>query len=766
MTAWMAAFCAGVIILYCSGVLLAWTHYIFVAVLVLATCLPRFLIPFLLLLAGWFYASLVAQSHQADIDFLADQNKTVEVIGFACSLPKQRRFNQAIRFCARALSDDSGQSWVAIHSRMDLRWLEDTQLNVEEAFWRLRVELQAPHSTANATGVSYEQYLFYQRIAARGRIKEQLSLQHQWHPGGLDQLLYRANRQRWIIGERLVEAIGDLEHYGTLRALILGDRSALSDQEHRLLQQTGTQHLMAISGLHVGIVLLVFGAALRPGIAGLLLIAVLSFAYIVLVGFPASAQRAWMMGMCILLVRERGWRVSPFKGYLLALTVVLLLDPLVTLSLGFWYSFYAVFWLLCLAALFEYRFNLTMLFAVQLFMTLALVALSSLFGLAHFGASVPANLVAIPWVSLVILPGALLAFLVSLVSPEAGALLFSALDLCLHGLYAYFESLRTINFPFKLESSLLAGLSYASILLVMLMVWRQSFFRVITIAILVLYLVVPSRIAQHQGHELVVFDAGQGLAMFVRHGEWTWLFDSGPQYGRYSVAESAIAPYLSRQHQLNSMTGMLLSHGDSDHTGQADALISRFDPIYRWSGEPERLPSHSRFTACYTGQRWQQHRLAIEVLFPPLGYVPNSSNNASCVVMLTLDRVRFLMMGDLEGKGELDFLRQYQGDLQADVLIAGHHGSRFATSHALLKRVNPRYVVFSAGYQNRFGHPHQAVVDRVLWYGAKPLMTSETGAIRFGLRDFDAQAVPPELHIDVLRDEDRPFWMQGKSSGE
>jgi competence protein ComEC len=229
----------------------------------------------------------------------------------------------------------------------------------------------------------------------------------------------------------------------------------------------------------------------------------------------------------------------------------------------------------------------------------------------------------------------------------------------------------------------------------------------------------------------------------VQNGASLWVYDTGPAFERFSNARAVLTPYLESQSFDPMLSGLIVSHGDMDHAGESEWFADYFSPRTIWIGEPKRTPLKQTSTGCALGQSWEwasnSSSLRVDVLWPRKGYQATSANNHSCVVRFTLNGTAFLVMGDLEGEGEramLAWMAEHHmlAELKADVLIAGHHGAEAASSMTLLKHVKPEYVVFSAGYLNRFRHPSSGAQARVKRISAQALNTFDTGAIAFSVR--------------------------------
>lgn len=758
----VAAFCAGVIILYCSGTLLAPTTGIFpVSFLLLALLVlwpKRPLLYLVLCLSGLLYASLFAVSHQVRIVPSQWEGRALSIQGFRCSLVDQSPHFKRFDFCLSGVPEgelhDLSEGVVRLYQNTD---------DVPEAgrAYQLQVSLKRPHGAANPDGVPYEKYLFARGIVATGQVL-QLQASPQipltvWQSASVQVMVW----QQWI-ADVLARDLRPFDQRGVLRALLTGDRSDIDPALNQVFNVTGVQHLLAISGLHVVIVVGWLWYLTRSFRHGVWLVVGFGFVYVLLTGFAESAQRAWLMvvlGFAVLSGRT-DW--SLFRLWMFSLLLVLLWQPLATLLIGTWLSFIAVLILLVLLRARPVRGDdFGWLLQAQLMLMLVMMPIYQHFSLHLGGISLLANMLAIPLVSLLLLPLVMLAFAVSLFSSDLAFYLYWLANETTYFLLEFLRAISVAVFPVWLDRPfwlwLLAMLMGATLLLP---IWRQTVW--LFLPVLVLFMLYPSRNLGVKDERFVVLDAGQGLAIVMQMQEGIWLYDVGPSLDGMSTAQQVIVPYLQKRSVHAAVTGLIVSHADLDHAGGYPDLVSAFDVKTIWLGDAQRMQRlyqpHEAQT-CRAGMSFQGEAYALEVLYPLPESTPKSSNNHSCVVRFTWHGKRFLLMGDLEGEAEMELVRQYKHELKADVLIAGHHGSNNATRFALLKFVEPDYVVFASGYRNRFGHPHPDVLGRVEAAGAVALQTAHFGAISFAFDD-DSGA----LTYEVVRDDTAPFWVSRPGS--
>lgn len=746
----LAAFCAGPIILYCYGKLLPAFVYIFFSVCCLFLVKHRSFLPILCFVAACLVAQYaVTMQSQAQLKG-AQEHKEVQVAAYLCSIPRNYLQYSKADFCLLEAKDlPVGEG------KLSLTWPSSMSLDPSVAYFRLKVSLVPPRSAQNFVGGSFEKYLFYQRVVAKGQILEVVDERvSDKQANYLARIFQSLNHYRIGLNAYLDKYLSKLTHGGLSRALLLGERGHISAEEANILRYTGTQHLLAISGLHVGLIMLALYRLTPAGIWRVPFVAGLGFVYVLMVGASESALRAWVMIVLVLLFLSGRWKRNLSAGYVLALFVVLIIDPLSPMNLGVWYSF------LCVALLLMvFRFHaslgsdLSSLLLIQFVLVLGMAPIHAVNGSVQGFSSLFGNVIAVPWVSFIILPLNLVAMLVSLVNESLGTIFFSIADICLQILMQYLASISDLFAQFRFGSRLLVLICYSLVCLAAIVLIRFSILKFLLMLTLFTILYFPL-VRDKSSFEVLVFDAGQGLSMAMNWQDQYWLYDTGLSSGHYSLVESAVFPYFRSREMLYNLTGLVVSHGDADHAGGAARVDAYLGPRYLWAGEPGRLQGLSSKTLCHTGLRWQEGEGVVEVVYPfsEANAQGLTSNNQSCVLRFRYRSIVFLVMGDLEGEAEMALVEKYGSQLRADVLIAGHHGSNNASSYALLKHVRPQYFVASAGYLNRFGHPHPDVVERAESMGAEVLDTSKLGALRFKLEE-------EKLRVEFAREMLANFWM-------
>lgn len=615
-------------------------------------------------------------------------------------------------------------------SLMRLAWYAGPPVSSGER-WRLAVKLKRPGGLLNPDAFDYEAWLLAQRIGATGTIKDG----------------QRLSEARWAwrdsIRQRLlsVDAQG---RSGALAALVLGDGSGLSREDWRILQDTGTVHLLVISGQHIGLLAavmywLVAGLArfglwpLRwpwlPWACGLAFAA--AFGYGLLAGFDVPVQRACVMVGLVLLWRLRFRHLGAWWPLLLAFNGVLLLDPLASLRPGFWLSFAAVAVLVFTfgGRLGAWRWWQTWTRA-QWLIAIGLCPVLLALNLPISLSGPLANLFAVPWVSLVVLPPALLGT-VLLPVPYVGAGLLWLAGGLIDGL---FRALAMIagHWPAWIAPSLPAWVwAIGSLGAVLLLLPRGVPLRPLGWPLLLL-LAMPPRERLAEGlADIWQLDVGQGLAILIRTRHHALLYDAGPRFGDFDLGERVVLPAL-RKLSVRNLDLMLLSHADADHAGGALAITRGLTVDQVISGDPAGLPAQLGAEACASGQQWQWDGVRFQLW---QWTDAHDSNQRSCVLQIEANGERLLLTGDIDTHAERSLLDSPLA-VPTQWLQAPHHGSRSSSSMALLNVLKPESVLISRGHGNSFGHPHPTVLARYRKQGLHIYDSAEHGAIHLQLGRF------------------------------
>ncbi|MFJ4155402.1 DNA internalization-related competence protein ComEC/Rec2 [Pseudomonas sp. NPDC089752] len=610
--------------------------------------------------------------------------------------------------------------------RLLLNWFEGPPVRTGER-WRLAVSLQRPAGLLNPHGPDREAQLLARRVGATGTVKAGHVLQASSR-GWRDTL-----RQRLLA----VDANGQA---GALVALVLGDGAGLARDDWRVLQATGTVHLLVISGQHIGLVAGLFYALVAgmarwglwparwpwlPWACGLALTAALAYGWLAGAGVPV--QRACLMLAVVMLWRLRFRHLGAFVPLLMAINGVLIVDPLAPLLPGFWLSFAAVAILVfCFSARLGRWRPWQAWSRAQWVIAIGLLPVLLATGLPVSLSAPVANLLAVPWVSLAVLPLALLGTLLLPLPGVGEALLWLAggsLDV-LFRVLAWVADWRPAWVP-----PALPGWAWLLVCLGALLVLLPAGLPLRALGgVMLLALWVPREPVMPGQVEVWQLDVGQGLAVLLRTPGHSLLYDAGPARGDSDLGERVVLPTLRRL-GVRELDVMLISHGHADHAGGALAVFRGVPVGQVFAGEAQDLAADLAARPCSSGESWEWEGVRFALWHWAQG---QSSNDRSCVLLVEANGERLLLAGDLEAGAEQAWLAA--NDTPAvDWLQAPHHGSRTSSTEAFIRGAAPRGVLISRGRNNGFGHPHAQVIERYRRHGLAIHDTAVHGALRLVL---------------------------------
>ncbi len=643
---------------------------------------------------------------------------------------------QAVRVC--------GEGLVGSRLRLsDYHRGDERRALVAGHAYRLVARLKPLHGHVNPGGFDYRRWLFRHRIVATGYLREPavaLGAAPGWS-AGVDRLRSSARSR---LADSLQEAAAlDLpDQAGVAGAalfhgLALGDRSELTDRQWETLLASGTNHLLAISGLHVGMIAALAAWLVRalwgrlpvsrgvPAQRVAALAAVTAgWGYALIAGLSIPTLRAALMLTVLLLgvLMQRRWRLLDL--WLLAFVLVLAIDPFAPLDMGFWLSFAAVLLIILFVRGRESVWRPFELVRLQWLLTLGLLPLTwVLFDRVAF-ASLPANLLAVPLVSMLITPLALTGLLVSTFDAAWGGLVAWLIGWLGAGLFAALDWLVAL-FP---DSTRAPPPGAAVLLLLLALVWlmlpRRFPGRAWALVLIMPALLIGSAGPTHGRFEATVLDVGQGLAVVLRTQGHALLYDAGPRFGRFDTGEAVVLPAL-RALGIGRLDRIVISHAARDHAGGLAAVHSAFPraAVIGLVGPAAGLPA-GEGVSCRHGQTWRWDGVHFELVRPPLG----SANDRSCVLRVVGASTSLLLTGDIEAAGE-QWLRRH-ADLTADVVLMGHHGSATSSTAGFVEATGAHHALASVGFLNRWEHPRPAVVSRWQGAGATVWRTDRHGALR------------------------------------
>ncbi len=719
-----------------------------------------------LLLAGWFVAGFALAglhaAHALALQLPATPERvdaTVEgrIIDLPLHEPRRTRF---------AFHVDDADVPALRGRELRLSWYDDdpvarARLRAGER-WRLHVRLRAPRGLRNPGGADAEKHAMAQRLAATGYLRDPASARRLAPANGID-------AWREAMSDRIAARIARPPSR-FVRAMALGDVRGLDESDWRVLRANGLTHLIAISGFHVGLVAGFFALWVRglwwlwPALARRVPAPIAAagaalaggWLYAAVAGFALPTVRTALMISIVAVMRMRRLPLRPMDALALAALAVLLVDPLAVLAAGFWLSFAGVAWLLWCLPRASGR-PVRDFLSAQGVAALGLLPLGvMLFGQASLAGPV-ANLLAVPWWSLVVVPLALLGLGLETVAQGAGAWAWEAAAWCFELSWPLFEWLGASPLSlWWLPEARWFALPLALLGAFWLLLPRGVPGKGLAL-LLWLPLLWPDRRLPAPGEaELVVVDVGQGLAVVVRTASHALLFDAGPAVrDGFDAGERAVVPAL---HALGvaRLDRVVISHGDNDHAGGWEAVREVFPAAKVLAPDGLALPGSK---PCLAGSGWSWEGVRFRFLHPPPDF-PYLRNESSCVLRIETAGGAALLTGDI-GEVIERRLAQDPAAVRAEVVLVAHHGSGGSSDPGFVAATGAREALVSAGHGNRFGHPRPHVLQRWADAGARTHDTAHGGAlrVRLGRRGVTVEArrqAQPRLWDAARRGEPHP----------
>ncbi len=635
--------------------------------------------------------------------------------------------------------------------------------------WQLHLKLKKIHGAINPGGFDYAAWAFAHGILATGWVDpHQTNLQ-------LNAAIfsYGIARVRQNLAEKIDLILNQSAIKGLIKALVVGDQSSILAQQWQVLRQTGTNHLFAIAGLHIG-----FAAHLMYRLCGwfskrslwlTLRIStplVSAFAalcsavvYSALAGFALPTKRAVIMLAVFLITKIRRRYVSFSHGWFVALGIILLINPLQILTESFWLSFVAVGSLIygfhgqiqlhphCLSAKLIHGIKTQWITSVALIpLTLLLFQQASL-------VSFFANFIAIPWIGFLVAPLCLLSGLLLLDFPTLGTPLLKTANFLLASFWPILQKISIMPnsqwYQVVLNPWMLISATIAILLLLAPKGFPARWLALIWLLPLLFYL---HKKPEFGAADFTLLDVGQGLSAVIATTHHVLVFDAGAHRNHgVDAGEAVVLPFL-RWFHLNRIDILMISHGDNDHIGGAATLLQMLPVEKIITSVPERFASRAAFS-CVAGQTWRWDGVNFEVLSPLFGHFL-TGNNSSCVLKVTTPKHSVLLTGDIEKEAEKILLNAMPEKLAADVLIAPHHGSKTSSTEEFINAVHPSVVLFPVGYRNQYHLPSPLIVKRYQEAGAKLYDSVRCGSIEVELNLSD------DLPVHCYREEHQRFWRE------
>jgi len=663
------------------------------------------------------------------------EGKDLIIRGYISSIPDSAQFGQNFLFATRIING------ARVKTFLHLTWQNKfVHLHVGEE-WQFTVHLKKIHSTMNPGGFDYEAFALYQGLRANGYIinkaKNKLLSNH-WYHGSLDRI-------RQNLKEKIEKNLPLSNTSQWITALVTGERRGINQEKWRVLRNTGTNHLMAIAGLHIGFMaaftFIVVGWCWRriptltikipSQIAGSVAALLMALTYSSLAGFSIPTQRACLMLSIILVMTLLRRNIFSWYTWSLALCIMLLLNPLSVLNESFWLSFGSV-------ALIIYgvsaRLNPGNLWwkwgRIQWVIGLGLIPFSVWLFHQFSIVSFVANSIAIPWVGFLLVPLCLLGSFTLIFSEKMAGIILLLADKNLDVLWGILTWLSQLSWASWYQTIpnhwVLIAACLGVVILLIPVGFPGRWFGIMWMLPLFLYHPAKPKLGEAW---FTLLDVGQGLSAVVQTQQHLLVFDSGAKLSvSFDMGESVVVPFLHTLGAKN-LDMLVISHGDNDHSGGALAILEQF-PVAAIKTSVTEKTSQKNVSYCLRGEKWIWDGVYFEFLYPSPTEL-NLDNDSSCVLKVTAKNKSFLLTGDIEKYAEKYLLANEVDKLASDVLIAPHHGSKTSAVDGFLQAVKPQMVLFAVGYRNRYHFPNRLVIEKYNMMHVKQYDSVHAGAIIF-----------------------------------
>lgn len=682
------------------------------------------------------------------------------------------------------------------------------------------VKLKPPHGFASPGSFSYQKWLISQDISATGSVRELTSLNdrnvnlHSENSKNENRKSPVSMQSHWLkfwqnglkLNHNQDEPISS--NHALIYALLTGDKSFMQTNQKQILQNSGTSHLFAISGMHLGMIALFINlflkfigyliqplTSLKVRITITLVILTL-FAFIT--GWQPPITRALLMLSFLYVTWLSSSHFSLWRIFIYSMAISIVINPNVILGLGFWLSFGAFFFIIIINSKVKFKDNsrgnvrkqpsnlsslqkhkqsiinyLILFLKFQTLIIILLFPLTAYFFNQFTPAALLSNLIAIPLMTAIIMPCIAISIIVQmLISLESQNPCIAIAVWLIEYLFSALNLIQThiSIWPIHLSQT---EMIITSLLLITLYLLSNIQIRLSCLAIITLIIFSPKQKLPHGIYQVNTLDIGQGLALVIQTQNQTLIFDTGNRWSDYSDAMRFVGiPYLLHN-KINTVDHVILSHGDNDHMGAFSSLDDYANIKNIWHGSGVKISSivqtgsaletgdgaekkaSGEYTSesCLNEGTWTIDGIKFQWL--AASHANGNDNHRSCVLYIESDYGKTLIPSDIDIKRERLLLERYPQLSDIDLLIAPHHGSQTSSSNAFLKALAPKHAIFSSGFANHYNHPHPKVEARYKEHKIKIFNTAETGTVEF---TFDETGT----HVNAYRESQSYWWLKKK----
>lgn len=730
---------------------------------------------------GFAFASWRAETRMAEELPREWESRDVTLNGLIANLPQ--RTDRGVRFEFEV--ESIATPGAVIPSQLSLSWYDEVDRKRGETKaapnviagerWTLTVRLKRPHGTQNPHGFDFEAWALERGIRATGYVRvkgvnERVAVD----AGRIDTTIHRA---RMALRDAMLQSLDGKPYAGILVALAIGQQNAISAEQWREFWRTGTGHLMSISGLHITMMasmmawltfhlwarIPLLAARIPAQRAAAVAGAFAALGYSLIAGFSVPTQRTFFMLATVAFFLALGRGISGSRILSAALLVVLLIDPWAVIAPGFWLSFGAVALIFLVTA---HRTGkpgaVSSALRTQAAVTIGLLPLTLILFQEVSLISPVANAIAIPLVSLIVVPLALAGTIWQMLFDSG--LLLTLSHGCMAVCYAILKWMAALDGAVWQSH---APTMWAGALGVVAAVWLlfprgvpgrwAAAFLMVPLVALVPPSPAPGTFWLH------VLDVGQGLAAVVRTQNHALVFDAGPSWNPDADSGNRIVVPFLRGEGIRKLDTLIISHADDDHSGGAASIIAARAPSWvmtSMSPDAPQVSAAGEIMKCEAGDTWRWDGVDFDILHPTSADYERDgikSNNMGCVLKVSVGGKSLLLTADIEKFAEQSILSRYADDadmIKSTVLVIPHHGSRSSSTEAFLDAVAPEMAILPVGYRNRFRHPNGQVMQRYVERKIPVHRTDASGAVT-------VRMVPDKApQVEHFRLQRKRYWIE------
>lgn len=652
--------------------------------------------------------------------------------------------------------------------RLNYKMVTEKEKNTLEENLRIGIAclakgtLERPESSRNENSFNYQQYLKQQNI--HWILQAEKIKWGQCTTMNSSNIIKLKNfRQQGIayINEHFPSTSS-----GFVAALLFGDQAYIEEEVLTNYQRLGIVHLLAISGLHVSFLTgMLFFSGIRLGVTRermLVILLLLLPVYAILSGGTPSVLRACLMTMLIILLLLWKQRMSAIMSIGIVYLMLLFIQPNMLFNIGFQLSFAVTFAIIMSLPIFnKYPQKIMQLLIVSVICQLAAlpILLFHFYEVSVLGVFL--NVLFVPLYSSILLPFSILSLITHFVFPSLGNMLIIGLDwifqLC-NGLANIVTSIPLASISFGKPSFIILFILFVSIIGLMIK-WEASSLKKCKVWMFTLLftLCFQYHIQKFNPYgEIVFIDVGQGDSILIKSpfNRGNYLIDTGgkaifpteewkKRRKEFNTGEDIIIPFFKSK-GIHHIDKLILTHADADHTGSASKIIENFnvqevvigkesEEFYQGKDSIQlALSKKILISRVAKGDYWNIDDARFYILNPY--QKGKDSNESSIVIWAEVGGLTWLFTGDASESVERELMNSFP-NLRVDILKAGHHGSKTSSSQHFLEGIKPKAAVISVGKNNRYGHPHQQVIQAMEKSSITILRTDLNGAVSYIYRD-------------------------------